>query len=122
MSADQLELWETPAPPVIDWREEVTCTSCGAVTTRALAQMNHTEDADRWCISKLLRRNHVISYARAIATAGEWPGRKGTGPAKGWTVEKGYDNLREAIELAKERGVTDDMIAEILAREGVTLP
>jgi hypothetical protein len=120
---EQLALWEPPASPVIDWSEEVACTSCGAVTTRALAQMNHNQEPDgRWCISKTLRRNHVISYARAIATAGEWPGRKGTGPAKGWTVEKGYANLREAIELAKDRGVTDQHITEILASEGVTLP
>lgn len=122
MSGDQLELWETPKPPVIDWREEVTCASCGAITTRALFTMNHTEERGRWCLSKTLRRNHVISYARAIATAGEWPSRKGSGPAKGWTVEQGYDSLREAIALAKERGVTDEHIAECVAREGVALP
>lgn len=120
--SEQLTLWDAPTLPVIDWREEVTCTSCGAMTTRALFTMNHTEDPDRWCISKVLRRNHVISYARAIATAGEWPSRKGTGPAKGWTLENGYDNLREAIALAKERGVTDEHIAECLDNEGVTLP
>jgi len=117
---EQLTLWDDPKPeppPAVDWDAKQRCEGCGRDVRRYDYMTGHGPiPGDEWgdCLSRRLRRNHVISFARAVSTRGVWPGR--IRPKK-WKPNQAWDDLEDAIRLARESGVTDDWITRVVLGE-----
>lgn len=111
---EQLTLWD--APTVDRDGQPVTCPACGQVSPNDwLHSTDHgSMAATGECMSRVLRRNHVHAYVRAIA--GNGAGRVSKRGLK-WTPEEGWRQLTEGVARAREARIDETEIAQIILGE-----